>query len=55
MFSESKTENLYYSKTYKKNINRNTSLTFTWVKLCKRPEGNGEPAHFLDNDKAFSS
>ena len=26
---------------------RHTSLPFIWVKLCKRPEVNSEPAHFL--------
>ena len=37
---------------------RHTSLTFSWVKLCKRPEVNSEPTHFLtfmNNDKVFPS
>ena len=34
---------------------RHTSLTFTWVKLRKRPEVNSEPTHFLNSDKAFLS
>ena len=37
---------------------KNTSLTFTWKNLCKRPEINSEPAHFLtfmNNSKAFPS
>ena len=27
--------------------NRHIPLTFTWVKLCKTPEVNSEPAHFV--------
>ena len=37
---------------------RHTSLTFTWVKLCKRPDVNSEPTHFLtfmNNGKVFPS
>ena len=26
---------------------KHNSLTFIWAKLCKRPEMNSEPAHFL--------
>ena len=26
---------------------RHTSLTFTWVKLCKRPEANSKSTRFL--------
>ena len=34
---------------------RHTSLTFTKVKLCKRPEVNNKPTHFLNNGKTFLS
>ena len=32
-----------------------TSLIFTWVKLCKKPEMNSEPTQFLNNGKVFPS
>ena len=32
-----------------------TSLTFTWVKLCKIPDVNIEPTYFMNNCKAFPS
>ena len=35
-------------KRYKKvHPVRHTSLSFTWVKLCKRPEVSSEPTNFL--------
>ena len=39
---------------------RHTSLTFTWVKLCKRPRVKSEPTYFhflifVNNGKAFPS
>ena len=34
---------------------RHTFLTFTWVKLCKRPKVNSKPTHFLNNGKVFPS
>ena len=33
---------------------RHTSVTYTWVKLFKRPEVSSEPpTHFLNNGKAL--
>ena len=40
------------------NYFKHTTLTFTWVKLYKRPGLNSEPTHlltFLNNGKAFPS
>ena len=36
---------------------RNTFLTFTWGKLCKKPEVDSEPTHFLTfmNNGSFPS
>ena len=34
---------------------RHTILTFTLVKLCKRPKVNSKPTHFLNNGKIFPS
>ena len=34
---------------------RYTSITFTWVKLFKRPEVNDKPTQFLNNGETFLS